>query len=188
MSIFGSIASIIAPAAFSFLGQRSANRQNVGIAGTQMAFQERLSNSAYQRSMADMKAAGLNPILAYKQGPATSPSGASQAVQNEYAPGVSSALQTYKLAADVKLIEAQTKLTDNNATIAGRNAVIKGVETDLLTRVLDTLGYNSNSAKNSDIQIQSLPDIRKKSTKEYPSTKTNKFDDFMRRFRSKIFD
>jgi hypothetical protein len=65
---------------FGMMSQDKANKANKQIAREQMAFQERMSNTAVQRHTKDLEAAGFNRLLAAGGNGASTPSGASATI------------------------------------------------------------------------------------------------------------
>lgn len=82
LPLIASLLPAVIGAGAGLIGQSMANQETAASTAKQMEFQERMSNTQYQRGMADMRAAGLNPILAYKQGGASAPTGASYTAAN----------------------------------------------------------------------------------------------------------
>ncbi len=115
----------------SLFGQERANTQNLNIAREQMAFQERMSSTAYQRSMSDMSAAGLNPMLAFQQGGASSPGGASAQMQSVVEPAVSSAISTRRMTEELKNMKQQRVLMDNQAALAANQAMREASQSEV---------------------------------------------------------
>lgn len=111
--------------------QRETNKMNLELNRENRGWMEQMSNTEWQRGVADMKAAGLNPMLAVAQGGASTPQNSAPTVIPEdafaksitsAANSVSNALQIQQQLANIKLTNANTAKTSAEADTAGTTA------------------------------------------------------------------
>jgi len=108
----------ILPGVISAASTLFTNAASARAAERNRQFQERMSSTAHQREVLDLRRAGINPALRQMSG-ASTPSGEMPSYESPGAAGVASALQAKLLEAQIGEIRARTALTtENTQTVA----------------------------------------------------------------------
>lgn len=143
------------------------NAANERIAQKQMDFQAEMSNSAYQRSMSDMKKAGLNPMLAYQQGGASTPAGAGiPAVSHSYSNALSGAVKMgLSNAAGAASLGREMAATDSQMKLNQAN-----IDSQTSQRQLNVSSAKAKEAEIAKTQAE-LPSVRERSKLEAAKAK-----------------
>nr|QJB20907.1 MAG: DNA pilot protein [Microvirus sp.] len=168
----------------------SAREWNANQAAITRDWTANLSNTAYQRAMQDMRAAGLNPILAYSQGGASTPGGAmastsapsgaqasasgsgtpavgapaQQRMENALGPAVSSAMQGANAVMGLRQIAAQTEATEAAAQLQTAQTAQAQSQTGLNTALAATEAKRAGLVSAQQASELAMPSLRRAQT------------------------
>lgn len=150
------------------IGGERANNAREDAASAQMAFQESMANSQYQRGVKDLEAAGLNPMLALMKGGAAAPQGAMAQVENSLGGAVTSAISGSVASETVKnlqeqneLLKAQQKKTESERAESDSRTVKNYWELPLIDAQAHQLGASASELGNREmLQTQNAVYLR----------------------------
>lgn len=170
MGIFDSFTKILPDIAgdliggtLGFLGGERQNDATSASSMQQMAFQERMSNTQYQRGVEDLKAAGLNPMLAYSRGGASSPVGAQYSAQNTMLPAANAMMG---VTSSIKNLADASKTKAGMPYIEFRNKPAKVVN-GLIDQAADAISdFFTTSATSADNDPTGNPQFSSPSSAE----------------------
>lgn len=128
--------------AASLIGGRQRNRAQIQMAREQMQFQERMSNTAFQRQTKDLSAAGLNRILGMSGSGASSPAGAMANIQDVITPAINTGLAARRARQEIKNMAAQEKLIKRQGEALGAPAAIGDILGGAIRGLKDKLSTN----------------------------------------------
>jgi hypothetical protein len=146
----------------NYAGQSSTNSANMAILQQEQAFTSQMSGSAYQRATADMAKAGLNPMLAYSQGGASTPSpGSAPPMQNALGGAVTAGINAASQIAQVEQTKAQTANIEAQTQGNQADAIFKQVEA---SRAINRMaggqpGYDVMNMVDASSSLKSQADI-----------------------------
>ena len=144
------LTAALALGGISAYGGYRANQQTKASTARQMAFQERMSNTAHQRQIKDLRAAGINPMLSAKLGGASTPQGASYTARNigaDFGQGFSQGSSAMQSQAQTKQINAQTRVTQQQEIKLKQEIVqMKDLHNERWQRLFATMGPDNIAA------------------------------------------